>query len=263
MVWTDSARKLAAISLFASTLAAIFAPAAEARRERIRWTHPEPERVYGFRAFLGGAPGVWSLAIDLPGAQPDETGIYSAVLDGLPDLETLYIELVAYDAAGRSSERSNRLAAPADRDGDGWLNEDDNCPAVANPRQRDDDGDRVGNLCDNCVLAENPRVGFPGPGTRRSGEVLTGGQPDQDGDGFGNACDCDIDQSGSCTAFDLVRVVSAARAGQGFDAGGDLDGSGSFTVNDLNLLVDLLSAPDPEPGRSCTRCPLVCEGPGC
>ena len=41
---------------------------------------------------------------------------------------------------------------PADRDGDGALNTDDNCPYVWNPEQADFDGDGVGDLCDFCPL---------------------------------------------------------------------------------------------------------------
>jgi hypothetical protein len=206
---------------------------------------------------------VWSIAIPLGAVAPDETGIYSTVLDALPDAETLYFELVAYDAAGRVSVRSNGLQVAADRDGDGWSNETDNCPTIANPRQRDSDGDGVGNVCDNCPLVPNPRTAYPGTGLRLPGETLTGAQPDQDADGFGNACDCDIDQSGACSFSDLMQVIFAARNGNAFELGGDIDGSGAFTLNDLNLLIDQVSVPGAEPGPTCSSCPLLCEGPNC
>jgi hypothetical protein len=37
---------------------------------------------------------------------------------------------------------------PADTDGDGWIDIEDNCSDVANPDQDDTDGDDCGNLCD-------------------------------------------------------------------------------------------------------------------
>jgi len=73
---------------------------------------------------------------------------------------------------------------PNDVDGDGVLNEDDNCPDNANPDQLDLDHDDIGNVCDddrdgdgfsneedNCPDADNPL------------------QNDGDNDGIGDACD--------------------------------------------------------------------------
>jgi hypothetical protein len=60
-----------------------------------------------------------------------------------------------------------------DLDGDGVADEDDNCPAAANPDQADTDGDAVGDACDNCPSEPNP------------------GQEDSFGAaGVGDACDC-------------------------------------------------------------------------
>ena len=43
-----------------------------------------------------------------------------------------------------------RLSCPnGDSDGDGVLNDVDNCPAVANANQRDCDGDGIGDVCDS------------------------------------------------------------------------------------------------------------------
>ena len=57
-----------------------------------------------------------------------------------------------------------------DRDEDGRLNGQDNCPAVDNATQTDGDGDGVGNACDNCPSTANPT------------------QADGDGNGVGDAC---------------------------------------------------------------------------
>lgn len=71
-----------------------------------------------------------------------------------------------------------------DRDGDGLVDEVDNCPAVANANQADGDGDGIGDACeddqdgdgvnddeDNCPITANAN------------------QADADGDGLGDACD--------------------------------------------------------------------------
>ncbi len=65
--------------------------------------------------------------------------------------------------------------ACVDLDGDGACGNDDNCPDVANPDQRDGDGDGPGDACDNCPDVPNPD------------------QTDTDGDGRGDVCNepCD------------------------------------------------------------------------
>lgn len=62
------------------------------------------------------------------------------------------------------------VTAKSDSDGDGRLNDCDNCPAIANVDQQDIDGDGVGDFCDNCPVTPNA------------------GQDDTDADGVGDAC---------------------------------------------------------------------------
>lgn len=69
-------------------------------------------------------------------------------------------------------------ACDDDDDGDGLLDEMDNCPLESNPSQTDSDNDSVGNPCDNCPSDVNTS------------------QLDTDNDGMGNVCDDDDDGDG-------------------------------------------------------------------
>jgi hypothetical protein len=83
---------------------------------------------------------------------------------------------------------------PTDSDGDGIVDANDNCPGVANPRQRDRDGDGIGNACDDDGGGGNDR---DGDGVRNAmdncPDATNANQGDLDADGTGDACDSDRD----------------------------------------------------------------------
>ncbi len=88
------------------------------------------------------------------------------------------VELLVRDSEGRASAFWNfeinildRGYPIPDNDGDGILNDEDNCPGIPNPGQEDIDNDGIGNDCDNCPLNFNPHQG------------------DSDEDGLGDECD--------------------------------------------------------------------------
>jgi hypothetical protein len=109
-----------------------------------------------------------------------------------------------------------------DRDEDGVVNIEDNCPAVANLDQANGDPDPVGDACDNCPVLANP------------------GQEDNDLDGAGDACDADDDNDG----LDDV-AESTVLSTNPFAVDSDGDGLSDFdevnrdnNPNDYNPLFD-------------------------
>lgn len=79
--------------------------------------------------------------------------------------------------------RDNSAYVPADTDGDGVPDRDDNCTTVGNPDQTDKDGNGRGDACDD--------FDHDGVLTVRDNcpEVANSLQEDTDGDGVGDACD--------------------------------------------------------------------------
>jgi MYXO-CTERM domain-containing protein len=76
-----------------------------------------------------------------------------------------------------------------DFDQDGYEDDLDNCPFVANTGQIDRDGDSVGDVCDNAP------------------DVPNRDQLDSDGDGIGNVADDDMDGDGILNAVDNCALV--------------------------------------------------------
>ncbi len=113
-------------------------------------------------------------------------------------------------------------ATSSDRDGDGVLNAEDNCPDDYNPLQEDGDLDEVGDVCDNCASISNPN------------------QEDDDVDGVGNACDnCPTDYNPSQTDSDG-------------DEYGDVCDNCASIYNPLQLDGDADNV-----GDTCDNCPTV------
>ena len=110
-------------------------------------------------------------------------GVYVAFFTDFADLNgstvpalTLSINMIEY--ALDSCDK--------DTDGDGILDEDDNCPDTRNSGQADRDKDGVGNRCDNCATIFNPN------------------QEDWDGDQMGDICDDDDDNDGVVDEKDKI-----------------------------------------------------------
>lgn len=117
-------------------------------------------------------PAYWCKAISVIADSPPQTPLYGtpgAVNDSCtPPGED-------FDGDGVLNENDNCVyepnAAQTDTDGDLLGDACDICPSVSDAAQTDTDLDGVGDACDNCLEQVNPN------------------QADSDGDGFGDACD--------------------------------------------------------------------------
>ena len=146
--------------------------------------------------------GTWSLiVVDMINADGGSFNSWSIDICGLRDLD--------------------------DYDGDGILNDVDNCVLVFNPDQLDTDGDGQGDLCDDDddndgVLDTNDNCQF----------IPNADQADNDGDGEGDLCDDDDDNDGVLDEDDNCPfTANTDQADIDFDGVGDVcDG---LTANDV------------------------------
>ena len=95
------------ISTFALAIAALLALAvspALARTENLRWEHPDPSSVAGFRVHVGTTQGSYSQTIDVGLPASGSQFVHALTV---ADSASVYVAVTAYDAAGLESAYSN------------------------------------------------------------------------------------------------------------------------------------------------------------
>jgi hypothetical protein len=123
-----------------------------------------------------------------------------------------------------------------DFDGDGVLDDFDNCPFDANPGQVDTDGDGFGDACDDDDDGDGVDDLFD-----NCHLVANADQADFDGDGAGDLCDDDGDGDGVDDVDDMCPLTAPSDIDAGVPTRGlgknrwsDVDGDGVFDTSGKN-----------------------------
>jgi hypothetical protein len=159
-----------------------------------------------------------------------------------------------------------------DRDGDGVVNDSDNCIDHPNANQLDGDGDGVGDACDNCQWLPNAtQLDRDGDGVGDACDAcpaIADDQSDSDDDGLGNACD-------TCPARENRADENGDRDGDGrgdacdncaatanpTQSDADADGTGDVCDNCVEESnADQLDGDRDGVGNMCDACPGMSGG---
>jgi len=159
-------------------------------------------------------------------------------------------------AQGRDDvvEAAKEWILSRDLDQDGVVNENDNCPDIANANQADADNDGFGDLCDNCTDTDADAFGNPGYVANtcivdNCPNVSNPTQADANHDGIGDACCCvgvrgNVNYTGIVDLGDLSALVSYLTGG-GYALPcpneANVNGTGIVDLSDLSALVSYLT----------------------
>jgi hypothetical protein len=193
---------------------------AQARTDSVRWTHGASD-LAGFRIYASPTSTVsdGSMIEDLAVAEagPNADGVYFFGID-VPDDDTVYITVTAYNDDDLESFRSNQLPygppPVSDRDGDGVPDSEDAFPDDPS-ESADSDSDGVGDNGDLFPDDGSEWADSDGDGYGDNGDLFPNDGDewsDRDGDGYGDNADAFPDDP---TQYEVTTVLSPYRVNAG------------------------------------------------
>ncbi|MGV3621539.1 MAG: thrombospondin type 3 repeat-containing protein [Archangium sp.] len=110
--------------------------------------------------------------------------------DSLATIKVSFSWNGAHDLKATANYGLDCRPPPADRDGDGVVDQNDNCPVTPNADQLDSNGNGIGDACEDAGAPDADCDGRPDTADNCV-NVANTNQADDDRDGLGNVCDSD------------------------------------------------------------------------
>ncbi len=206
---------------------------------------------------IGGGDGVGNACdncllvpnpVDATGVQPDadSDGTGDACETGDEDQDGILNENDNCPSVANALQTNSDIAVDG---GDAYGDACDNCDTISNPTQANSDADNLGDACDSCPNVDNLGVDTDTDGVDDAcdcgdGVIVTGEACDDGDEADGNGCSaaCVVETDWTCTGAPSVCIQSCAGQGGSLCSGTEVcptDGGTALTSSDIGICCDI------------------------